>query len=191
MTTIDGLLSHAKILDFVPVLDEGAIGPTYRRTTMTSIRTWTSFRVLIVGMAIVASGTVAAQVAHGTSSNNTDEHARIAFSHTLPYLNGAHLKATVVEITYGPGESSPPHSHPCPVVGYVIQGTLRTQVRGEAAAVYKRGQSFYEAPNGVHLISANASNQAPVKFLAFLVCENDEPLTVAPPETPTLGGKKP
>jgi quercetin dioxygenase-like cupin family protein len=158
---------------------------------MTYIRTWMSFRVLIVGMAIVAGGTVAAQVAHGTSSNNTAEQARIAFSHTLPYLDGAHLKATVVEITYGPGESSPPHSHPCPVVGYVIQGALRTQVRGEAAAVYKRGQSFYEAPNGVHLISANASNQAPVMFLAFLVCENDQPLTVAPPETPTLGGKKP
>jgi quercetin dioxygenase-like cupin family protein len=155
----------------------------------TTRRTSTSFRVLIVGMAIVATSTVAAQVAHGTSSNNTA--ARIAFSHALPYLDGAHLKAAVVEITYGPGESSPPHSHPCPVVGYVIQGALRTQVRGEAAAVYKRGQSFYEAPHGVHLISANASNQAPVKFLAFLVCGSDQPLTVAPPEAPTLGGKKP
>ena len=156
-----------------------------------TIPTWTSFRVLIVGIAIAASGTVAAQVAIGTSSNNPAERARIAFSHTLPHLDGAHLKATVVEITYGPSESSPPHSHPCPVVGYVIQGALRTQVKGQAAVVYKRGQSFYEAPNGVHLISANASNKAPVKFLAFFVCENDAPLTVAPPETPTPGGKKP
>ena len=72
-----------------------------------TIRTWTSFRVLIVGMAIVASCTVASQVANGTSSNNQAEQARIAFSHTLPHLDGAHLKATVVEITYGRSESSP------------------------------------------------------------------------------------
>lgn len=158
---------------------------------MTFIRTWTSSRVLIVGIAIGACGTGAAQIANDSSSNNTSGQTRIAFSHTLPHLDGAHLKATVVEVTYGPGESSPPHSHPCPVVGYVIQGALRTQVKGEAAAVYKVGQSFYEAVNGIHTISANASNQAPVTFIAFLVCDHDAPLTVAPPVTPTLECEKP
>jgi hypothetical protein len=90
---------------------------------MTLIRTWEGFRVAIVGLAIVASGKAAAQVANGTSSNHTAEQARIALSHTLAHLDGAHLKATVVEITYGPSESSQPHSHPCPVIGYVIQGS--------------------------------------------------------------------
>src|SRR5678810_146419 len=78
----------------------------------------------------------------------------IAFSHALPQLDGTHLKATIVEVTYGPGASSPPHSHPCPVIGYVIEGALRTQVKGEAEAIYNAGQSFYEAPNGVHIVSA-------------------------------------
>jgi quercetin dioxygenase-like cupin family protein len=73
----------------------------------------------------------------------------------------------------------------------VIEGALRTQVKGEAAAVYNAGESFYEAPNGVHIISANASSKAPVKFLAYFVCDHETPLSVAPMETRPPGGKKP
>jgi hypothetical protein len=56
---------------------------------MTLIRTWEGFRVAIVGLAIVASGKAAAQVANGTSSNHTAEQARISLSHTLAHLDGA------------------------------------------------------------------------------------------------------
>src|SRR5580700_240258 len=66
----------------------------------------TSVTTLTVPL-VRGSCTVASQVANGTSSNNQAEQARIAFSHTLPHLDGAHLKATVVEITYGRSESSP------------------------------------------------------------------------------------
>ena len=106
---------------------------------------------------------------------------RIAFSHPLPTLDGSHLKVTIVEVTYGAGESSPPHSHPCPVIGYVIDGMLRTQVKGENEHIYHAGESFYEAPNGTHQVSANASQTAPVKFLAYFVCDHEVPLSVAPP----------
>ena len=105
------------------------------------------------------------------------ERARVAFFHALPKLNGNHLQATVVEVHYGPGESSSPHSHPCAVIGYVIGGTLRTQVKGEPEAIYKVGESFYEAPNGVHQISANASQTESVDFIAYFVCDHDQPLS--------------
>jgi quercetin dioxygenase-like cupin family protein len=62
------------------------------------------------------------------------EDSRVAFSHMLPHLDGARLEATVVEVNYGPGESSPPHTHPCAVIGYVIDGTYRTQVKGETGS---------------------------------------------------------
>lgn len=106
-----------------------------------------------------------------------DRSAETIFSHVLPTLNGGKLAAHVVEVTYGPGAASPPHGHPCPVIGYVMQGSLRTQVKGQPEAVYKAGESFYEAPNGVHLISANASNTEPAKLLAFFVCDHDAPLS--------------
>lgn len=155
---------------------------------MTSIRTQIRFANLTVGIVCVARYTVGAQTS-SASPSDTAGTVPIAFSHALPHLNGDHLKATVVEVTLGPGESAPPHSHPCAVIGYVIQGALRTQVKGQAEAVYKAGQSFYEAPNGIHMLSASARSTAPVKFLAYFVCGHDVPLTVAPLETPTSGGK--
>ena len=104
---------------------------------------------------------------------------RTAISHDLPAMDGGRLKATVVEVTYGPSASSPPHSHPCPVIGYVVDGTLRTQVKGEPEAVYKAGESFYEAPNGVHQVSANASDRKPARLLAYFICDRDTPLSAA------------
>jgi quercetin dioxygenase-like cupin family protein len=102
---------------------------------------------------------------------------RTAHARDLPAMDGGRLKATVVEVTYGPGASSPPHSHPCPVIGYVLEGTLRTQVKGEPAVVYHAGESFYEAPNGVHQVSANASDRKPARLLAYFICDRDTPLS--------------
>ena len=72
-----------------------------------------------------------------------------------------------VEVTYQPGASSSAHSHPCPVLAYVAEGTIRSQVNDEPERVYKVGETFYEAPNGVHRVSANASQTEPAKLIAF------------------------
>jgi quercetin dioxygenase-like cupin family protein len=103
--------------------------------------------------------------------------SRTAFTHALPALNGKNLTADIVEVTYGPGAASPAHSHPCPVIGYVLEGSVRTQVGGQAETVYTAGQSFYEAPNGAHLVSANASSTKPAKLIAFFVCDHNAPLS--------------
>ncbi len=103
------------------------------------------------------------------------------FSHALPQLDGSHLRAIVVEVNYAPGEADKPHSHPCTVIGYVAQGAIRFQVKGGAPeVVYKAGESFYEAPNGVHQVSANASEKEPAKLIAFFICDHETPLTVPP-----------
>jgi quercetin dioxygenase-like cupin family protein len=124
--------------------------------------------------------TAVAQAAGDPPQSQSAEKNRIAFAHALPHLDGDHVKVTIVEVSYGPGASSPPHSHPCPVIGYVMAGALRTQVKGEPEAIYKEGQTFYEAPNGIHQVSANASTKRPVKFLAYFACDRDTELSVAP-----------
>jgi len=138
---------------------------------------------------VVLGYIVAPQVTSNSNQNKAAEHDRVALSQVFPRLNGAHLKAAIVEATYGPGGSSPPHSHPCPVIVYVLSGELRTQTKDEPAKTYKAGETFYEAPNGVHLISANASDSAPAKFLAYFVCDRDTPLIVPPPDNPLSGAK--
>jgi quercetin dioxygenase-like cupin family protein len=102
------------------------------------------------------------------------------FSHALPQLDGGHLKAIVVQVDYAPGESDKPHSHPCTVIGYVAQGAIRFQVKGGPESVYKAGESFYEAPNGVHQVSANASDKEPARLIAFFICDHETKLTVPP-----------
>jgi quercetin dioxygenase-like cupin family protein len=132
--------------------------------------------LLVPAVAIVAALGVrfsAAQSAAG-ASHPAD------FSHTLPQLDGSHLRATIVEVNYAPGEADKPHSHPCTVIGYVAQGAIRFQVTGGPESVFKAGESFYEPPNGVHQVSANASDKEPAKLIAFFICDHETPLTVPP-----------
>lgn len=143
----------------------------------------------ILGAALVGGYLTAAKV-RTDHEQASPERSRMAFSHLLPPLDGAHLEATVVEVHYGPGESSPPHTHPCPVIGYVIEGSYRTQVKGEPEAIYKAGEGFYEAPGGVHLVSANASEAAPLKFLAYFACDHHASLSSEVPEKQSAGGNQ-
>jgi quercetin dioxygenase-like cupin family protein len=124
------------------------------------------------------------------SGGEAGETSRVALSHSLPPLNGNRLKVTVVEVSYAPGSGSAPHSHPCPVIGYVVAGALRTQVKGEPEAVYRAGESFFEPANAVHLTSANASSSEPVKFVAYFTCDHDTHLSVPVSDPGAAGGNQ-
>lgn len=135
-------------------------------------QTWVAF-----ALAIACSATTNHLVAQA-SNTTADAKVSTVFSRDLPKLDGGHLAAKIVEVTYGPGGASSPHSHPCPVIGYVLEGAVRIQVKGEPEAIYKAGESFYEAPNGTHQVSANASDHEPAKLLAYFICDHDTPLSV-------------
>ncbi len=109
----------------------------------------------------------------------------------MPQLDGSHLRITSVEVTYAPGNYSAPHSHPCPVVGYVIRGAVRMQVKGGPETFYKAGESFYEAPNITHLVSANASSTEPATFLAYFLCDRATALSVEMPDTKVKEASQP
>jgi quercetin dioxygenase-like cupin family protein len=109
-----------------------------------------------------------------------DGNQAAPFSSSLPPMDRKHLKTIVVEVNYAPGEADKPHSHPCAVIGYVARGSIRFQVKGGTEAVYKTGESFYEPPNGVHQVSANASDKEPARLIAFFVCDHETKLTVPP-----------
>jgi quercetin dioxygenase-like cupin family protein len=157
---------------------------------MSVLRTCVRGAVALLFVALGGGPAAWSQLPNLTSQPGTKEQARIVLSHVLPKLDGFRLKATVVEVNYGPGESSPPHSHSCAVIGYVVEGTLRTQVEGEPEAIYKSGESFYESPNGVHLISANASQTKSAKLIAYFVCDHDGPLSNDPPKVRKSGGTR-
>lgn len=113
----------------------------------------------------------------------------LVYSHALPHMDGAHLEVKLVEVDLKPGETSSPHTHPCAVIGYVLEGTLRNRVKGEPEAIYKAGESFYEPPNSLHIVAANASTDRPVHFLAWFTCDRATPLTAPVPDTAAFPGK--
>jgi quercetin dioxygenase-like cupin family protein len=125
---------------------------------------------------------VAPILAQSTAVQSPKDRARILLSMPIPPLDGAHVKATLVEVNYGPDEASPPHSHPCAVIGYVVEGAIRTQVEGKPEHTYEAGGTFYEPPNGVHAVSANASATRPAKLVAYFVCDRAAPLSVNVPD---------
>lgn len=115
------------------------------------------------------------------ASAGDDGPARPIAALRLPPLDGERLRLEVVEVVYGAGESSPPHRHPCPVLVYVLEGDVRSQVDGQAPAVYRAGETYFEMPHDVHRVSANASDRLPARFLAIFVCDGDGPLSLPAP----------
>jgi len=145
-----------------------------------------NWKVAITGSVILGFAAVAAYASlmleHPYLAQGTgDRKVRVAREQALPQMEGGKLKATLVEVTYGVGAASAPHSHPCPVIGYVVSGELRAQVKGSAEATYKAGETFYEPPNGVHLVSANASKTEPAKLLAVFLCDREAELSTPVP----------
>jgi len=174
-------------MDLVVSPLKGDVKVQQEEATMMNREKWVAV-VAILGALMAGYGALL-QVSAGTAQAKHD-HSGVVFSHPLPQLDGSHLAATLVEVNYGPGESSPPHTHPCPVIGYILEGTYRTQVKGEPEAIYKAGETFYEAPNGVHAVSANASQSAPLKFIAFFTCDRQAPLSSAVSEKSSGGTQR-
>jgi quercetin dioxygenase-like cupin family protein len=101
------------------------------------------------------------------------------FERAIPNIPGKSLIAA--EVTFPPGPASLPHHHAnsASIYAYVLSGSIRSQVEGEPARVYRAGESFYEAPGAHHLETLNVSSTEPAKLLAvFVVDTNDKQLTI-------------
>jgi quercetin dioxygenase-like cupin family protein len=102
------------------------------------------------------------------------------YQSSLPNLSGKDF--TVITVSYEPGEKSRPHRHgQAFVFAYVLEGSVRSQVEGEAEHVFKKGESWSEAPGAHHIVSGNASDTEPAKFLVVFVADPKAELSVTDP----------
>jgi quercetin dioxygenase-like cupin family protein len=81
-------------------------------------------------------------------------------------------------VDFPPGFSSPIHRHNAQVSVYVLEGSVVMQVRGGRELTLQPGQSFYEDPNDIHVVSRNASSTNSAKFLVFLINKKGAPLVI-------------
>ena len=105
-----------------------------------------------------------------------DATLRSLLSKDLAGVPGKEISMITVE--YPPGGSDAVHKHHAQTVVYVLEGTIVMQVKGETPVTLAPGQTFYEGPDDVHIVSRNASHTAPAKFLVFFIKDKSAPILV-------------
>ena len=89
---------------------------------------------------------------------------------------GAHAMTIVVE--FPPGDpGTPPHRHPGPAFGYVLDGEMVFELEGAPARVVRAGEAFWE-PGGdvIHYLDGNNRADAPVRFVVTQLCAPGQPV---------------
>jgi quercetin dioxygenase-like cupin family protein len=81
-------------------------------------------------------------------------------------------------VDFPAGFSSPIHRHNAQVSVYVLEGSVIMQVKGGKEVTLGPGQSFYEDPSDVHVVSRNASDSNSAKFVVFLIHKKGSPLVI-------------
>jgi quercetin dioxygenase-like cupin family protein len=87
-----------------------------------------------------------------------------------PIPPGAHAMTLVVE--FPPGDpGTPPHRHPGPAFGLVLEGEMVFELEGEPARVVRAGEAFWE-PGGdvIHYQDGNNRDDIPVRFTVTMLC---------------------
>src|SRR6266699_5378077 len=87
-------------------------------------------------------------------------------------------EALMITVEHAPGGSSPIHRHNAHAMVYVLEGSVVMQVRAGKQVTLTPGQTFYEGPDDVHVVSRNASRTKPAKFLVFLIKDKGAPVLV-------------
>jgi quercetin dioxygenase-like cupin family protein len=123
----------------------------------------------LVGLALlclIMTGTAMAEQAKVMSLMSKD----------LPESPGKEVLMITVE--HAPGGSSPVHRHNAHAMVYVLEGSVVMQVKGGKQVTLTAGQSFYEAPDDIHVVDRNASRTKPAKFLVVLIKDKGAPALV-------------
>jgi quercetin dioxygenase-like cupin family protein len=89
----------------------------------------------------------------------------------------------VRKITFAAGQRTGRHKHPCPVIGFVAEGTAVLEVEGEPPQQLPAGSSFYEPAEQIILRFDNASSSRPMKFIAHYLLNGKQGLIEMLPET--------
>ena len=121
-------------------------------------------KIMMVVLTALIAGPLMAQEAKVTSLISKD----------LREFSGK--EGLMITVEYPPGGSDPVHRHDAHVFVYVLEGSIVMQVKGGKEVTLTPGQTFYEDPKDVHVVSRNASKTTPAKFLVFFVKDKSAPV---------------
>jgi len=94
---------------------------------------------------------------------------------TVPLENKNVTSVEVREINFEPGQETGRHRHPCPVLGYIVEGAAIVQIEDQPAQRLEAGAAFYE-PAGAVMRFDNASSTRPLKFIGYYLLNGKQEL---------------
>ncbi|HEY5210584.1 MAG TPA: cupin domain-containing protein [Stellaceae bacterium] len=83
---------------------------------------------------------------------------------------------TTIIITIPPGAATALHTHPGPLVGYILEGQLEVRAAGGKVNRYKAGDSFVEALNHAH--AGTNTGAGPLRILVTVVGTKGVPYAI-------------
>jgi quercetin dioxygenase-like cupin family protein len=91
----------------------------------------------------------------------------------------------VRQVVFQPKQMTGLHRHPCPVLSYVAEGTIRFQIRGDKVQIIHTGQVGYEPAGAIIEHFDNASDSAPAKVILYYLLNGQKELIEMLPATQT------
>jgi quercetin dioxygenase-like cupin family protein len=145
-----------------------------------SIKPIVPLAFVVLGGVLVVWFTFGVQAAQVQPEAQAAPDAKVTqpMSKNLPDVAGKEGVMQTVE--YPPGGSTAIHRHNADVFVYVLEGSIVMQLRRGEETTLTPGQTFYEGPDDVHVVSRNASATEPAKFVVFFVKDIGAPVLVPP-----------
>jgi quercetin dioxygenase-like cupin family protein len=91
----------------------------------------------------------------------------------------------VRQVVFQPKQMTGLHRHPCPVLSYVAEGTIRFQIKGDKVQIIHTGQVGYEPAGAIIEHFDNASDSAPAKVILYYLLNGQKELIEMLPATQT------
>lgn len=123
---------------------------------------------LAVAMPAHADDAISTQVLLKTSVTNIGQ--------PIKYPRRGEAEITTMIVTIPPGASTALHTHPVPVVGYILEGELEVCAAGGKANRYKAGDSLVEALNHPH--AGTNIGAGPLRILVTVIGTKGMPYAV-------------
>ena len=131
-----------------------------------------AFFALAVVAAISVGQMTSAQDVHRTG-NRDIEVTELSRRDIIEKLDGKSASATVLKVTFRPGQKDTLHRHAGPVFGYVLEGEYEHAIDDEPIKTYKAGDTFYEPTGCVHRVAANPSSKTKTRLLVVILHPRD------------------
>ena len=157
MTRLEKLLYTAKI------------HATHTSTRGSQMKTFVVMRRTFLALTVCAVlGLGGMTLAHHTGKAHV-KVTQLSQRDIIEKLDGKAASATVVQVTFEPGQKDLPHGHTGPVFGYVLEGQYEHAIDDEPVKTYKAGDTFYEPSGSVHRVAQNPSRKTRTRLLAVVL----------------------